>query len=59
MAPLSLLIFITLYIYPLIILNVVIGSLMILGSRALQSLLVFRGLVQFGWVLALGGGALI
>ena len=58
-APLSLLIFVTLYIYPLITVNVLIGSLIILASSALQPLLVFRGLVQLGWVLALGGGALI
>ena len=58
-APLSLLVFITLYLYPLIVINVMTGSLMILASSALQPLLVFRGLVQLGWVLALGGSASI
>ena len=52
-------VFITLYLYPLIAINVMTGSLMILASSALQPLLVFRGLVQLGWVLSLGGGALI
>ena len=58
-APLSLLIFITLYLSPLIAINVLAGSLIILATSAMQPLLVFRGLVQLGWVLALGGGTLI
>ena len=48
LAPLSLLLFITLSICPLIALNVIVGAVVMLATRSLQPLLVFRGLIQIG-----------
>ena len=59
LAPLSLLLFLSIGIWPLILLNVIIGAVLMLATRSLQPLLVFRGLVQIGWVLSLRGGALM
>ena len=59
LAPLCLILFLPINLYTVSLVNAMLGALMIMSAVSLPALLVFRGLVQIGWVLRLGGGALI
>merc|ERR1719309_1372389 len=57
LAPLSLLLFISLDFRATTFINLTLGAVMILSAACLSTLLIFRGLVQMAWVISLGGGS--
>ena len=59
LAPLSLLLFISLDFRTTSLMNLTVGAVIILSASRLTSLLIFSGLVQMAWVISLGGGAII